>query len=561
MPNLPAPSFDAVTLAAVAAELRALLPVRIGRVVQPTSHEVVLGVRGAGGLLLSADARWARVHLTEAFPQTELTAPFGQLLRARLLDAGITNLAQPTFERTLELHLHTLEGPYRLVAEPMGKHANLILVQDGTVVGALKVIGPHRSRLRSVLPGTPYATAPPDDRPRPGEVSPLDLERLLASVPGPLWRRLLATVAGIGPLLAYEMCARAGDPEAEQSDALTVSRLAPELEDLARRVRDADFDPRLYSRGEQIAYTPFPFVCLRGWRETATTVSRAIEQTVGARIADARREERRRDLLGKIGAALRRREGALEKAEQGLAQSADADRLRMFGELLLAYASQIPPSVDSVTLPDYEGRQVQISLDPHRTAIENAQGYFRRYAKARAAAKSLPERIAGLRDEVAYLQEAGVHVEHARADEDLLEIGQELADAGYLPRPRERRRVRAVAEPRTYQVDGFAVLVGRSSRDNDHVTFRLAAPEDLWFHARDLPGAHVILKIAGRQPDQHTIERVAAIAAYHSTGRASTAVDVVVTERRNVSKPKGARPGMVRYRGERTLRVRPAALM
>jgi predicted ribosome quality control (RQC) complex YloA/Tae2 family protein len=229
----------------------------------------------------------------------------------------------------------------------------------------------------------------------------------------------------------------------------------------------------------------------------------------------------------------------------------------MFGELLLAYASRIPPGADSAALPDYEGQSVEISLDPHRTAVENAQAYFRRYAKARAAAKALPERIAVLRDEVTYIQELQVHLEHARSDEDMLEIEQELTDAGYLRRPRQRRRVRGVSEPRAYEVDGFAVLVGRSSRDNDHVTFRLAAPEDLWFHARALPGAHVILKVAGRQPEEQTIERVAAIAAYHSAGREATAVEVDITERRNVWKPKGVRSGVVRYRGERTLRVSP----
>ncbi|MDR5683013.1 MAG: NFACT family protein [Armatimonadota bacterium] len=555
MPDLPAPSFDAVTLAAVAAELGPLLPARIRRVAQPDPHEVVLELRGVGILLLSADPRWARAHLLEAWPDGDGSGPFGQLLRARLNDALVTGLVHPAFERVLELHVDALDGPYRLVAEPMGKHANLILVRDGLVVGAAKVIGPHRSRLRPVVPGSPYAPPPPDTRPRPGKV--LDLGHVLAQGTGPAWRRLLAAVAGIGPLLAYELCTRAGHIDASVFDAAAASRLAAELDDLARRVHQADFDPRLYRQGEQATYSPFPFVCLRGWHEVATTMSRAIEQTLGARIVDDRRQQRCRALRGQIESALRRRRNALAQAERSLTEATDADRLRMFGELLLAYAAQVPRGVDVVALADYEGRPTEIPLDPARSAIENAQHYFRRYRKVRAGAESLPVRIAALRDEITYLEAARFYVENAHTDEDLVEIEQELADAGYLRHPRERRRVPTVSQPRTYQVDGFTVWVGRSGRDNDRVTFRLAAPSDLWFHARGQPGAHVILQVAGRRPEERTIERVAALAAYHSAGRDAGAVDVDVTERRNVWKPKGAPPGVAHYRGERTLRVRP----
>lgn len=547
-------------LAAVVREIRPLLPLRITRVLQPAPLEVVLCVRApqARGLLLSADARWFRAHLVRDLPDREVTDVFGHLLRARLVGAQITEVAHPPYERVLRVHVEALDGPYVLVAELMGKHANLVLVREGTVVGAAKVIGPDRSRVRTVLPQAPYVPPPPDPRPHPGSAT-LDLiVEAIRGGQGPLWRRVLGAVSGIGPLVSYELASRASDPEGEDASPEAVQRIATELLRLDACVRGGRFEPRLYETGgTPLAYAPFPLHCLRGHTEVTTPMSEAVERVVTSSADRYCREEERRRLLEAVDRALGSRQAALQEAQRALDAAQELHRFRMAGELLLSYASEIPPGQGRVTLPDYEGRPVEIPLDPALTPVQNAQRLFRRYAKLRAAARTLPERIARLREEMDALLAFRVHVEHAETEEDLFELREELTSAGVLPPARRRARVRPVAPPRTFEVDGFPVLVGRSSRDNDRLTFQVSAPRDLWLHARGVPGAHVILRTGGQTPHPETVRKAASIAAYFSAARTSSAVDVDVVERRWVWKPKGARPGVVFYRNERTVRVRP----
>ncbi|MDR5708427.1 MAG: NFACT RNA binding domain-containing protein [Armatimonadota bacterium] len=556
----PPASFDSVVLAAVAQELRALLPLRVTRVLQPGPLEVVLSIRAPGvrGLLLSADARWYRIHLLRALPEREAPGPLGQLLRARLVDARILGVHQPPYERVLELEIEALDGPYRLVAELMGKHANLVVVREGLVLGCAKAIGPDQSRVRTVLPHAPYTPPPPDPRPHPGTITPEALAEALQTTQGPLWRRVLAAVAGIGPLLSYELASRSADPEATELLPDVPERLHAELAALHERVRSGAFEPRLYRLdAKPVAYAPFPLTCMAGPVEIPTSMSEAVDQVVSHRAALDQLEEERTRLLRVVRSAVARTQRALEEAEQALAEAEGADRMRMAGEILLAHASRIPAGMDRVTLPDYEGRPMEIALEPDLDAVRNAQRLFRRYAKLRAARQNLSQRIPALREQLEQLEELRVHLEHAQTPEDLLELQEELVEAGILRPPQKRPRGRPVSEPRTFQVDSFQVLVGRSSRDNDHLTFRVAGPEDLWLHARGISGAHVILRTGGRTPPEEVVRKAAQIAAYFSAGRSSTAVEVDVTERRWVSKPKGARPGRVLYRNERTLRVHP----
>ncbi|MCS7172298.1 MAG: NFACT family protein [Armatimonadetes bacterium] len=556
----PPASFDSVVLTAVVQELRSLLPLRITRVLQLGPLEVLLGIRapGARGLLLSADARWFRAHLVRELPDREELGPLGQLLRARLVDARILGVHQPPYERVLEIELEALDGSYRLVAELMGRHANLVVVREGVVLGCAKAIGPGRSRVRTVLPQLPYTPPPPDPRPHPGVTTPEVLGEALRSTTGPLWQRVLAAVGGIGPLLSYELALRVGDPETHEIPETMAERLSSELAALHARVQSGDFHPQLYRRnGEPVAYTPFPFICMAGYEGLSTSMSEAVDLVVSHRAAADRFETERRFLLRAVEAAASRVHRALQEAEQVQREAAEAEGARLAGELLLAYASRIPPGADRVTLPDYEGKAVEIPLDPALDPIRNAQRFFRRYAKLRAARQTLSQRIPDLREQLEHLEELRVHLEHVRTLEDLLALREELEETGILPPPPKRPRVRPLGGPRTFLVDGFQVLVGRSSRENDHLTFRVAGPEDLWLHARGIPGAHVILRTGGHIPPEEVIGKAAQIAAYFSAGRSGTAVEVDVTERRWVWKPKGARPGRVLYRNERTLRVRP----
>ncbi len=553
MPAAPPPStFDSVVLAAVAQELAQRLPLRVLRAEPGGPHEVLLRTE-CGLLLLSADPQWARVHFTRRRPQGVRSSSFADLLRARLVGARIVRVHQPAFERVLELYLEAPDGPWRLVAEPMGKHANLVLVREGRVVGVARPVPHHRSRVRPLLPGLPYEPPPRDPRPTPAQVDPASLEACLAAAGGPLWQGMLRCVAGIGPLLSYELAWRTGNPEAAQWDSQRIRQLSEELLALAARVASGRFDPRVYGTPLQpVAFSPFPYRCLEGLACSAVSMSEAVERVLDARAQAAHLHARRSSLLSRIRTLQSRKASALEAVRREWEQAQEADRLREWGQLLLAYAHQVPRGAASVTLPGHHGEPVHIPLDPARSAVENAQELFRRYAKLRAAWRSLPERAHALEKELAALYTLQVCAETASTHQELDAVELDL------PGPRrDHRAPPALRAARTFTVDGFAVLVGRSNRDNDRVTFQLASPRDLWFHARGLPGAHVVLKTAGRTPPEETVRRVASLAAYYSTGRHATAVDVDCTERRHVRKPPGSPPGFVTYREERTLRVPP----
>lgn len=552
MPPTPEPTFDSVVLAAVAGELRRHLPLRVVRVDPGGPHEVVLCCQ-AGLLLLSADPNWPRVHFVRRKPQEGGAGPFVDLLRARLAGARVVDARQPPFERVLELHVEAPDGPYRLVAEPMPKHANLVLVQGELVVGVARPVPPARSRVRTLLPGLPYRPPPPDPRPRPGEVDADALLACLAQAQQPLWQGLVRCVAGVGPLLSYELAFRTGDPEATTCGADRARALAELLGELRQRASSGQFDPRVYGpQAAPVAFAPFPYHCLTHLPATPATMSEALERVLDARATAHRLEVRRQALLGRIRALEDRKRAALEAVRADLERARQLDQLQEWGTLLLAYAHQVPKGALSAQLPGYRGEPVTIPLDPSRTAVENAQELFRRAGKLRAALRVLPQRLAALEQELHALQDLRVQVECAASHEELEEVAAELGTPA-SPRARGRR-----SPPRAFTVDGFQVLVGRSNRDNERVTFQLAGPRDLWFHARGQPGAHVVLKTSGRTPSEETLRRVAALAAYYSAGRTASAVDVDCTERRFVRKVPGGPPGRVTYRGERTLRVAPA---
>jgi predicted ribosome quality control (RQC) complex YloA/Tae2 family protein len=551
MPPAPAPTFDSVVLAAVAQEIRQRLPLRVVRVDPGGAHEVVVHT-DRGMLLLSADPTWARVHFVRQRPPHPSPGPLVDLLRARLSGARVVHAHQPPFERVLELHLQAADGAYRLVTESMPKHANLVLVQDGRVVGLARPAAAGRSRLRPLAPGAPYRPPPPDPRPRPGEVGARDLLDCLERAAQPVWRGLLGCVAGVGPLLAYELAGRTGDPEATRCDPERAEALARVLDELRERVMAGRFDPRVYGPEQlPVAFAPFPYRCLQHLPAAPATMSEAVERVAGARSLAARLEARRHALLGRIRAMLQRKGAAAQQVRAELAEAGQADRLREWATLLLAYAHQVPRGVPVVQLPGYRGETVEIPLDPARGAVENAQELFHRARKLQAASQVLPQRLQSLEQELEALQDLQVQAECARTHEELDEVEAEL------PGGRPRRAPPARTGPRTFTVDGFTVLVGRSNRENERVTFQLAGPHDLWFHARGIPGAHVVLKTAGRTPSEQTLQRVAAVAAYYSAARTATAVDVDYTERRWVRRLPGAAPGRVTYRAERTLRVRP----
>lgn len=555
-------SFDSVILAAVVAECQALIGSRVQRVHQSGSDGIAIALRRAGRsrvLLASLHPRWGRLHLADDVEVGD-ASPFSQQARGRLEGTTLRSMTAQAFERIAVCGFEGLEGEIDLIIEIMGRHSNLILREGGLIAGAMRVVGEHRSRIRPVVPHRTYAP-PPQRRPTPETVNAADLRSAAASAADrPAWRTMLEAVAGIGPPLAADVCARADLNPHLPLSAGGVEAALGGLHDLAERVRAAQFSPVIYTDagGAPIAYAAFPVVIYEDLAAAASTMSAAVDTVTAHQAGAAAVDEARTALAAVVTQASRRVRRALAAVDEDMRAAAGAGRAREYGELILAYLSRVEPGAQVLTVPDFQCEPVQISLDPTRSGVENAQTYFRRHTKARAALKRLPVRRTELEAEQTFLESTVTAIAQADSLDDLWEVEQDLIAAGLRRRARTGARPKAVAVARTFDLGGGQVVrAGRSARENEHLTFDVAGPEDWWFHARGMPGAHVILQARGRRPDQTAMDAAARIAAYYSAGRTSGKVAVTYTRRRLVRRVRGGRPGQVQVTGEQTITVSP----
>lgn len=556
------PVFDSLVMAAVAEEIRGtLVGAHVAGVGQPEAHSISLLLRAGGAgraLLCSIDPRWARCLVLPP-ARAKILHPFAQQLRARLSGGRLASAEVAWFDRVLTLRFETLSGLLALILEVMGRHSNLILVDDTRVAGVFKPVTPSMSRTRPVLPGDRYEPVP-RMRPTPDEIAISDLRRVLAGG-APVSEVLIKNVLGISPPVAAHLARQAGLDPTRPAPPDAADALARGLEGLAAILRTRAFAPTLYldAAGRPAAYAAIPLLPYAHLAaRPAEGISVAVSVYVDEHAQVQGREEARRALLVRIDRAGARLGRTETETASRLAEAEGADRWRRFGELLLAYQRQVPPNAASVTVPDFEGDPLTIPLNPLQGAVGNAQGFFRRYRKASSGREALRARLDALRADVAYLAQIKVMAEQAGTAEEIVALGEELPVRQSRRRPSRKDRPAAKPAPREFVApDGLRILAGRSNRENDYVTFTLAAPDDLWLHARGMPGAHVILRTDGRPPTPSAIQTAASVAAFYSAGRNAGKVEVDATARRHVRKPKGARPGMVTYREEQTLLVEP----
>jgi predicted ribosome quality control (RQC) complex YloA/Tae2 family protein len=603
-------AYDSVTTAAVAAELQGtLLHGRVDKVIQPSASAVALFIRAARAnhtLLLSAHPQQARVTLTgerlaKAFDEP---SSFVMLLRKYLEGAALLDIRQVEHDRVLRLTFGARATSVTIIAEVMGKHSNIILVDDqDTILGALKHITPAISRYRVVLPRHPYIPPPAQTQPAPRDGAPkLDplnpattagtLALALADRPDDtsLATALLDTLAGMSPQLAKEVVYRL----AGATDAALGAwrpRLTEALELTRGLMAPQRWEPSVTRRdGKLLGWAAYPLL--------QHGVAPAVYPAVSAVLDEVYRETgdtESHDALGSVRDGLRtallshrvRLDKKARSLRAGLRPRAEIDALRHQGEMVLGYAHDIAPGQRELRLDD---PPMVVALDPTLTPPENAATLFARYRKMRDAQEKVPPLLEEAEEDVRFLDQALLFVEQADAPGALKEIRDDVAAAGfalpgakggevkpakaakgpsgakgkggkYHPGGKEAPKKGAAPALRFTTPEGLEVLVGRSARQNEVVTFDLSASGDLWFHARGMPGSHVVLKTGGRAPSDASVEGAAALAAYYSRGRGATTVPVDVVPARNVRRVKGGKPGLVRISGETTLNVRPRATL
>ena len=570
--------FDSLLLTAVRDELgRTLVGGKIEKITQPNTDEIFLRFYKTGhkhNLLLSCDASHARAHLTIARRDNPPTPPtFCSVLRRHLDMAWLTDVSLPLGfgERVLHLHFKAVDGaPYTLIAEMMGKHSNLILINGaGMILGAAKNIGRSMSRLRQIGPGLTYVP-PPRQRGRRDSLKPLEEElgaETLSAEAASEW--LVSEWSGISPFLASEIIARV-------KGELTQQSLHSAMALLLTVVRVGDWSPRIWTddRGKLLGAYPVPLrTTTPADQHARESVSVALDQAATALIARETSDHARESLLAALRRTRKLREREVLEVEGGLQNAARADEYRQSGDLIQANRFGIAPGQASVTVPDYYasadtgGEPVTrtITLDPALTVTENAERYYKRSRKAEGSRTQLLARQEAARAEAARLAQAETAAARAATADEIAALRLSLGASLTQNNAPSTDAVPRLAAPdfeghkikRYLTVDGWEILVGENAASNDYLTTKLAAASDIWLHVRAAVSAHGVIRAKNKPASVSpaALQQAAEMVAARSEVKHSSLIPVDYTLKKHVRKPRKAAPGGVTYQNEKTLFV------
>lgn len=559
-----------------------LLGTRVDRVFQPNRDELILAFRGfsaAYKLLISARANSARVNLTTIPVENPQQPPMlCMLLRKKLQGAKLLEITQPDLERALMLKFDSVNelGDHvelTLAVEIMGRYSNIILIdENGKIIDALKRVDAEMSSERLVLPGLLYRLPPPQDK---LSMLTCTVEEIMARIDAlprdmELSKALMSVLQGISPIIAREVENSAG-----LGHEVYVKSMTP-----PQRRRTEMYVTTLMETAKNVSGTPhividpqnkpkdFAFMDIRQYG-SAMTVSekKSFSEMLDAFYAERDQIERMRvksqDLLRLLANHADRLSRKIANQQAELSACAERDTLRIKGDLLSANMYAIQKGETSVKLQNFYDEnlaELEIALDPALTPQQNAQKYYKNYRKAKTAEEKLTEQIGLAQTELTYIDSVFESLALAENERDLNEIRAELAEQGYVRRRagKKNQKQPVLSAPLKFKTsDGFTVLVGRNNRQNDKLTMKDANNNDIWFHTKNIPGSHTVLVTDGKAPTETAMEEAAVLAAQHSRAKDSAQVPVDYTQIRYVSKPQGAKPGMVIYVQYKTVYVDP----
>ena len=581
-------ALDGITTSAIVSELKAaLLGGRIDKIHQPLADEIRMSIRGLGSgakkIIISANSAHPRIHLTESSRENPMTAPlFCMVMRKHIAGGKIIDIVQPNFERIIILRIESANEmgditTKNLILEIMGKHSNRILTDEtGKILDSIKRVTHEKSSVREVLPGKEYVFPPSQDKKNPLLAEQADFLFSLHLQEGRrLQEFLYQTYTGISPVMAGEICTRAGLDASDSCQETTLEnseRLFAAFEKTMQEVKAEDYYPAIYYQKENqkennrivdfavlkmqqfqgLAAKPFPSVSalLEGFYQERDNAAHIRQKA----------QDMRKLVTNHIERCVKKKEIQLKTRRE----TKGMDLWKKKGELLTANIYAVPQGVTTFKTIDYYEEsmpEIEIAIDPAKTPAENAQKYFAKYNKAKRTLAALEIQEKQNNEELAYLESVLNALENAKEDADLSEIRTELAESGFIrrqaqkkgqPKPKRAKPLRYISS------DGYEILVGKSNLQNDELTLRTAEPTDLWMHTKDIPGSHVIIRTNGQSElPEATMEEAANLAAFYSKAKNSSMVPVDYTQRKNIKKPNGAKPGMVIYLTNKTIYITP----
>ncbi|MFF2445907.1 NFACT family protein [Neobacillus sp. NPDC058068] len=558
-------SFDGLFTKAMVDELvRSLKGGRINKVQQPYKNEVILTIRANGvnqKLLLSAHPSYARVQFTnEPYDNPSEPPMFCMLLRKHIEGYILEDLYQVNNDRMIifEIKGRNEIGDIsykQLIVEIMGRHSNIVLVDKtrNVILDSIKHVSFAVNSHRAILPGQPYIRPPEQNKLNPFEAAPEDVLRSVDFMGGKLDHQLVEHFAGTSPLFAKEVIFQSG---------LANRTTVPEtFIRLIKKIAAGDLSPSIMSVNGKESFYLFPLEHLKGESKSFATLSEMLDRYYFGKAERDRVKQQGNDVERFISNEKEKNEKKISKLENTLKEAERAEQYQRFGELLTANLYAAKKGMKEIEVLDYYdelGGTIVIPLDPRKTPSENAQKYFSKYQKAKNAVSVVEEQIELALAEVAYFDNLQQQVQ-AASPKDIQEIREELVEGGYI-RERKKRNGKKVQNVKPVldhfiASDGTDIIVGKNNKQNDYLTNKLAARDEIWLHTKDIPGSHVVIR--SKEPSDETIREAAILAAYYSKARNSSSVPVDFTKVRHVKKPSGAKPGFVIYDNQQTVYVTP----
>ncbi len=582
-------AFDGICVAAIVKQLNeTLLNGRLYKIAQPEKDELLITVKNDGQtyrLLMSADASLPLLYLTEDNKKSPMTAPnFCMLLRKHIQNGRIVKISQPGLERVVTFEIEHLDemGDLRhktLAMELMGKHSNIIFYDEKKMIlDSIKHISGAVSSVREVLPGREYFIPQTMDKISPilsaddiaNEIVSDDHVKALYDESGivnreeflgritqkamPVFKTIYTCFTGVSPVVGQEICFRAkldADMPVQELKDDELERLYGCFYLYFMSLKNQEFQSFIVYENEMpTEFGVLPFTIYENMQtEETDSVSDLLYQFYSKKSVTTRIRQKSVDLRKIVTTHLERNVKKYDLQQKQLKDTEKRDKYKVYGELLHTYGYQAAEGDKQIEVDNYyTGEKLLIPLDPEKTAMENAASYFDKYGKLKRTFEALTELVEETKSEIDHLESVLNALDFAQDEEDLKQIRLELEQSGYIKYKGGKKKEKILSKPLHYiSSDGFHMYVGKNNFQNEEITFGMAKGNDWWFHAKGMPGSHVIVKTEGKELPDTTFEEAGRLAAFYSKAKGRDKVEIDYIEKKHVKKPGGGKPGFVVY--------------
>ena len=568
-------AFDGLCIAALTNEFNnKLLQGRIVKIAQPEADELLLTIKthkDTFRLQISSNSSLPLIYLTETNKPSPMSAPnFCMLLRKHIGSGFIEKIEQPSMERIIDFTIRHLDElgdvQYKhLIVELMGKHSNIIFTDnDGKIIDSIKHITSVMSSVRQVLPGKEYFIPNTNDKKDPKEVTQDDFFESVFTKPIPLSKAIYTTYTGISPVIAEEVCYRANIDSSRGANTFEKgdqNLVWINFYEIINQIKSSNYSPSIYEKDDiPKEFAPIKLKSYSDLKEISYEgMSQLVYEFYSKRDLANRMRQKSSDLRRIVTNATERANKKYNIQLKQLESASKKDKYKVYGDILTAYCSQVKQGDKNFkTINFYDGKEITIPLDPTLTPIENAKKFFNKYAKLKRTGDALSEMIKETKASIDYLDTISVAISIATSEDDLTSIKAELSDTGYIKKQNKGKKKKLTSKPLHYiSSDGYDIYVGKNNIQNEYITFELATGNDWWFHSKNVPGSHVIVKSRNEELPDRVFEEAASLAAYYSKAANQNKVEIDYIQKKQVKKVPNSMPGFVIYHTNYSMIAKP----